>query len=142
MLTKTKLAVSAAGIAAVVGATALASQPAFAGPGAHGMHFQGGMGGGGDWWRFHHHHGGGWIGPAVGFGAGVAVGSALAAPYYAAPYYAYDEPYYGYDAPVYTYSRPYDAYNDADAYCAARFRTYDPVTHTYMGYDGLPHPCP
>ena len=64
------------------------------------MHFQGGGGGGADWWRFHHgrHHGGGnWIGPAIGFGAGVAIGSALAAPYYDAPYYAYDEPPYVYE---------------------------------------------
>jgi hypothetical protein len=28
------------------------------------------------------------------------------------------------------------------AYCAAHFRSYDPATGTYMGYDGLRHPCP
>lgn len=26
--------------------------------------------------------------------------------------------------------------------CAARFRSYDPVSGTYLGYDGLRHPCP
>jgi len=131
----------------MLGATALVAQPAFAAPpaarggGMGDMHFQGGGGGGGgaDWWRLHHggHRGGGWIGPAIGFGAGVAVGSALAA-----PYYAYDEPPYVYEEPSYTYSQPAYAYNDADAYCAAKFRSYNPATGTYMGYDGLPHPCP
>jgi len=130
--------------ATVIAQPAIAAPPASRG-GMGAMHFQGGGGGGADWWRFHHgrHHGGGnWIGPAIGFGAGVAIGSALAAPYYDAPYYAYDEPPYVYEEPSYTYSRPDYADNDAEAYCAARFRTYDPVTHTYMGYDGLPHPCP
>ena len=28
------------------------------------------------------------------------------------------------------------------AYCAARFRSYDPATETYLGYDGARHPCP
>ena len=31
---------------------------------------------------------------------------------------------------------------DAAAYCAERFRTYDPASGTYMGYDGMRHPCP
>jgi hypothetical protein len=31
---------------------------------------------------------------------------------------------------------------DAAAYCAERFRTYDPASATYMGYDGMRHPCP
>ncbi|CAM5764019.1 hypothetical protein LMIY3S_01006 [Labrys miyagiensis] len=26
--------------------------------------------------------------------------------------------------------------------CAARFRSYNPATGTYLGYDGLRHPCP
>lgn len=26
-------------------------------------------------------------------------------------------------------------------YCEARFRTYNPYTHQYMGYDGHPHYC-
>lgn len=28
------------------------------------------------------------------------------------------------------------------AYCAQRFKSYDPATGTYTGYDGLQHPCP
>ena len=27
-------------------------------------------------------------------------------------------------------------------WCAMRFRSYDPATGTYMGFDGTPHPCP
>jgi hypothetical protein len=26
--------------------------------------------------------------------------------------------------------------------CARRFRSYDPWTGTYVGYDGVRHPCP
>jgi hypothetical protein len=27
-------------------------------------------------------------------------------------------------------------------YCIQRFRSYDPQSGTYLGYDGLRHPCP
>jgi len=27
-------------------------------------------------------------------------------------------------------------------YCAQRYRSYDPASGTYLGYDGLRHPCP
>lgn len=27
-------------------------------------------------------------------------------------------------------------------WCATRFRSYDPATGTYMGFDGVPHACP
>lgn len=29
-----------------------------------------------------------------------------------------------------------------NAYCAQRFRSYDPASGTYVGYDGRRHPCP
>lgn len=29
-----------------------------------------------------------------------------------------------------------------NAYCAQRFRSYDPASGTYLGYDGRRHPCP
>jgi hypothetical protein len=32
--------------------------------------------------------------------------------------------------------------NSAAAYCAQRFRSYDPRSGTYLGTDGLRHPCP
>jgi len=58
------------------------------------------------------------------FALGVGVG-AYAADY---PYY-YDNSYYA-------------AGNDAVAYCASRYQSYDPASGTYLGYDGLRHPCP
>ena len=33
-------------------------------------------------------------------------------------------------------------YNDAVSYCRSRFRSYDPYSGTYLGYDGYRHPCP
>jgi hypothetical protein len=32
--------------------------------------------------------------------------------------------------------------NNNAAYCAQRYRSYDPASGTYLGYDGLRHPCP
>jgi hypothetical protein len=50
-------------------------------------------------------------------------------------YYDYP-PYY----PVYrAYPYPYDP---AIAYCMRRFKSYDPYSMTYLGYDGFRHPCP
>lgn len=31
---------------------------------------------------------------------------------------------------------------DAEAYCSQRFKSYDPRSGTYLGYDGDRHPCP
>ena len=68
------------------------------------------------------------------FIAGAIVGGIIASqvgpgyPYY----YAYYPPY-AYRAPV---------YDGAVAYCMRRFRSYDPYTMTYLGYDGRRHPCP
>jgi len=78
---------------------------------------------------------GGW-GRGAGIGAGIIggaiIGGMLAAPYYAAdPYYGYDGPYY---APGYG--------GNAVAYCMQRFRSYDPASGTYVGFDGLRHSCP
>jgi hypothetical protein len=62
---------------------------------------------------------------AAGLAAGAIIGGALAqqqaqaaAPVYAAPN------------------------QSAVAYCAQRYRSYDPASGTYLGYDGLRHPCP
>ncbi len=90
---------------------------------------------------FHHHHG---FGPGFGFAAGLAAGSALGygyGGYYSDPYYyddyAYND-YYddGYPAAGYVVSGGMDP-----AYCAQRYRSYDPASGTYLGYDGLRHPC-
>ena len=31
---------------------------------------------------------------------------------------------------------------DSNAYCVQRFKSYDPASGTYLGYDGQRHPCP
>ena len=64
-------------------------------------------------------HGGGWHGGGWGWG-GWGWG-----PYWGADYYDYAPP-------------P----SDAVAYCMQRFRSYDPASGTYLGYDGRRHPCP
>jgi BA14K-like protein len=114
-------------------AAALAIGMAVSAP-AYAQHHHGGHWGhyGGHWG--HRGHGG--FGAALGgFAAGALLGSALAAP----GYYYYDAPGYGYyDAPD-VYAEP-DA--GAVAYCEQRFRSYDPASGTYLGYDGLRHPCP
>src|SRR5262249_10564095 len=71
-------------------------------------------------------------GPAVAFGFGPG--------YYD---YGYDYDYYPYDDDTYAYVAPGPAVAGDDvAYCQQRFRSYDPSTGTYLGYDGLRHPCP
>jgi BA14K-like protein len=77
-------------------------------------------------WHHHHHHGA-WGAGIAGFAAGALLGSALAP----RPYYYYGEPTYAYEPP------PGDV-----AYCEQRFRSYDPASGTYLGYDGRRHPCP
>jgi hypothetical protein len=85
-------------------------------------------------WHHHWHHGGG--GAFGGFAAGALLGGALASrPYYYGPGYAYD------DGPDYAYEPAYTG-GDAEAYCMSRFKSYDPGSGTYLGYDGDRHPCP
>jgi hypothetical protein len=79
--------------------------------------------------RYRHWRGGGWHhgGAAVGAGiaglaAGAIIGGAIA-----------NSQAQGYYAPP---------AGDAVNYCMQRFRSYDPASGTYLGYDGLRHPCP
>ena len=86
----------------------------------------------------------GW-GAGAGFAAGALLGGALLAPRYYAPgpYYG-PGPYYA-PAPYYADPGPYGADptgGDPVAYCMQRFKSYDPQSGTYLGYDGNRHPCP
>jgi hypothetical protein len=75
-------------------------------------------------WSGHRHwgHGDDWDGWGVPLGLGL--GMALTAPLYADRYYGYG----GYAG----------AHLD---YCLNRYRSYDPETNTFRGYDGLLHEC-
>lgn len=115
--------------------------PAFSGGGrnfaAAGGHWNGGGGNwhGGGW---HHRHGGFW----PGFAAGAAIGGLGSYAYYGGDYYNdpyYDDSYYDDSATVAVVP---DSGGDSSAYCAQRYRSYDPASGTYLGYDGLRHPCP
>ncbi|WP_027530881.1 BA14K family protein [Bradyrhizobium sp. WSM3983] len=114
--------------------------PAFSGGGrnfaAAGGHWNGGGGNwhGGGW----HHRGGFW----PGFAAGAAIGGLGSYAYYGGDYYNdpyYDDSYYDDSATVAVVP---DSGGDSSAYCAQRYRSYDPASGTYLGYDGLRHPCP
>jgi hypothetical protein len=93
--------------------------------------------------------GGGFGGPAVGLGiAGALIGGAIIGatqPYGPYGYYGnggyYGYPAPGYPAPGYVAVAPYPA-GDAVGYCMQRFRSYDPSSGTYLGFDGYRHPCP
>ena len=96
-----------------------------------------------------HNYGRGGYGVGVGaaaLAAGVIIGGAMQPNQ---GYYS-DESYPVYSDPLYSdQSAPYDdagpqLVNDGDstAYCQQTYRSYDPVSGTYLGYDGLRHPCP
>ncbi|WP_407183432.1 BA14K family protein [Bradyrhizobium centrosematis] len=97
--------------------------------------------GGSNWSGRHwHRHGGGFW---PGFAAGAAIGGIGSYAYYGGGYY--DDPYYYGDS--YYYDEPSvavvpDSGGDSAAYCAQRYRSYDPASGTYLGYDGQRHPCP
>jgi hypothetical protein len=96
--------------------------------------------------------GGGWGWGLGGFAAGAIIGGAIASPYYygggyypygyypAYPAYGYPPPppgYYG--GPGYGAAAPVGG--DANS-CAQRYRSYDPASGTFLGFDGQRHPCP
>lgn len=80
------------------------------------------------------------FGPAFGFGLGYGYGGYYDPYYY--DDYAYNDDYY--DAgPGYDTGPAYEVSGGGDpAYCAQRYKSYDPASGTYLGYDGLRHPCP
>lgn len=90
--------------------------------------WQGGQWHGGQWHGDRHHHHRFF---AFGFGGYVP--------------YGYDDFYdNGYYDDTYVYdTAPTVTYSQGDAsYCAQTYRSYDPSSGTYLGYDGLRHPCP
>jgi hypothetical protein len=105
-------------------------------------------GGGGAQWSGggYHHHGN--FGPRVAAGvAGAVIGGALASQaYYGGGYYDpgtayYDNGYYD-DGSGAVAVEAAPGGDDSTAYCMQTYRSYDPQSGTYLGYDGLRHPCP
>jgi BA14K-like protein len=106
---------------------------------------------------------GGWRGGGWGFGGAVAagvIGGAVAAatsplwapgyynsyggyPYGGYPYgsYGYDT-YYAQPPAVVVAPGPVVAQGGDVAWCQSRYRSYNPSTGTFLGYDGQNHPCP
>jgi hypothetical protein len=122
----------------------------------------------GDRYYRHHHSGDDALALGViGLAAGVIVGSALASPppqrrvYIDRPVSVYDEPGYYVDdfppppprhayrpRPVYQKPRPvYQSYGIEPwtgawyDYCSQRYRSFNPRTGTFVGYDGRTHFC-
>lgn len=87
--------------------------------------------------RWRGHRGGG---VAAGVAAGLLLGGLIASSpyYYGGPPYYYGPP--GYYPPGY-YGPVYGPRYAPDAYCFSRYRSYDPISGTYMGYDGRRHYC-
>ena len=80
------------------------------------------------------------IAGAAGFAVGTLFGSAAARPRYYAPRAVYVAP-----APVYAprpvYYVGHPRYHQWVAYCSSKYRSFDPATGLYFGYDGQYHPC-
>jgi hypothetical protein len=72
-------------------------------------------------------------------GPGYYDSPAYNAPGYYGDQYAYDDQY-GDDGAVAVVPAPVTG--DSEAYCAQRYRSYDPSSGTYLGFDGQRHPCP
>ncbi len=101
------------------------------------------LGGGRQWNGNRHWRGRHWRGPGYGFGAGLALGALGSSYYYSDPYY-YDDSY-AYASDGYVDDGQYAAVpaSDSDAaYCAQRYKSYDPASGTYLNYDGNRYPCP
>jgi hypothetical protein len=103
------------------------------------------------------------IAGAIGFGVGTLFGGAISQPRYYAPqqYYAPQPHYYGAAPPVYyqpmpAYVQPAPVYvqpamgygyrpepwsQEWYAYCENRYRSFDPSTGYFLGYDGEYHFC-
>ena len=103
----------------------------FARPGWGGRGW-GGRGWGGGWGGRGYYYGRGWNNGwgygAAGLGLGLATGALIGGAIASQPYYGYES------APAYG--------GDAVSYCMSRFKSYDPGSGTYLGYDGYRHPCP
>jgi hypothetical protein len=101
------------------------------------------------------YRGRGGAGIAAGIATGLILGGIIASQprYYGPRGYYYDYYYYGGPPPLFYGPRVFyppghygplmGSYGPPDwiAYCFSRYRSFDPATGTYMGYDGRRHLC-
>ncbi|HTJ58974.1 MAG TPA: BA14K family protein [Devosiaceae bacterium] len=90
------------------------------------------------------------IAAAIGFGLlGLGVGAAIAGPYFGRGYYR-GTGYYGGGTGYYgatglygggAYPASYNVGSGHVQACAQAYRSYNPGSDTYLGYDGLRHQC-
>lgn len=76
---------------------------------------------------------------AAGLATGLIVGGLLSAPHYYDGSYSYYHRSYYPPPPLYGpvgYAAP-----GWEAYCFSRYRSFDPISGTYLGYDGRRHLC-
>lgn len=109
-------------------------------------------------WHRHRHNGGDALAAGVaGLAVGVIAGAALASPPPPRRYYYEDDGYYAPPPPprrvyyrqTYVYEQPAPVYRPALApwsrswyrYCSSRYRSFDPQSGTFVGYDGREHFC-
>jgi hypothetical protein len=124
-------AIAAIGLASTTAASARGGRGG--GGGFHGGGGRAHVAGGG-------YHGGGRYAGAYyrrGVGRGLAAG-AIAGAAIGAGYAGYG---YGY-SPDESYGYTEGGPVADDGSCAQRYRSYDPASGTYLGYDGQRHPCP
>ena len=98
--------------------------------------------GGGGGWHGGHAGGGGYgngYGGGYGYGAAALGLGLLGGAIIGSQYPYYDS---GYDDGASYDVSPQDGGGDSMAYCVSTFRSFDPASGTYLGYDGLRHPCP
>jgi hypothetical protein len=83
-------------------------------------------------------------GRGLGFAGGLAVGGALGYGYGYGGYYGDDYADNDYYDGNYDSGQSYvvsSGQSDSSGYCAQRYKSYDPASGTYLGYDGARHPC-
>jgi hypothetical protein len=116
MLTKLKTAVAATAAIAMLGGSLAVATPAAAKPyKGQGWSYSHNWHPNNNWNNgWHRHHNSSVGAGIVGFMAGAMIGSAL----------SHNYPYRG------------------NAWCAQHYKTYNPYTGTFTGYDGLQHRCP
>ena len=95
----------------------------------------------------HHNNGDAWAAGAIGLAAGALLGSALAQPREPDVIYRdYDDGYYRHPVTVYREvpryyggARPWS--REWYRYCSDRYRSFNPETGTFRGYDGRDYFC-